>query len=70
MTDPSFEPDAAVRLDARLGAAFQAQERQGLKLAAHLRGIASLAISLWLIVLLGDGGWFYIPIIALFVASG
>jgi adenylate cyclase len=27
-------------------------------------------ISLWLIVLLGDGGWFYIPIIALFVASG
>lgn len=66
MTDPSFEPDAAVRLDA----AFQAQERQGLKLAAHLRGIASLAISVWLIVLLGDGGWFYIPIIALFVASG
>ena len=74
MTDPSFEPriepDATARLDARLGSAFQEQERQGLRLAAHLRGIASLAISIWLIILLGDAGWFYIPIIALFVASG
>ncbi|MDA0786871.1 MAG: adenylate/guanylate cyclase domain-containing protein [Proteobacteria bacterium] len=70
MTDSSFDPDATARLDARLGAAFQDQERQGLKLAAHLRGIASLAISIWLIILLGKAGWFYIPIIALFVASG
>lgn len=70
MTDPSLDPDAVARLDARLGAAFQEQERQGLKLAAHLRGIASLAISIWLVVLLDAGGWFYIPIIALFVASG
>ena len=70
MTDPSFDPDATARLDARLGAAFQAQERQGLRLAAHLRGIASVAISVWLIILLGQAGWFFIPVIVLFVASG
>ena len=64
------DPDATARLDARLGAAFQDQEREGLKLAAHLRGIASVAISIWLVVLLEDGGWFYLPIITLFAASG
>jgi len=39
MTDPSFEPDAAVRLDARLGAAFQAQERQSLSLPPISAGL-------------------------------
>lgn len=70
MTDPSFDPDATARLDARLSAALQAHERQGLRLAAHLRGGASVAICIWLIILLGKAGWFYVPVIALFVASG
>jgi adenylate cyclase len=57
-------------LDERLGAAFHLHEREGLKFAAHLRGVAMFAITVWLFVLLGHAAWFYLPVTILFVASG
>ncbi len=56
--------------DTRLGLAFQEQEREGLKLAAHLRAVAMAAIVVWIFILLGRAAWFYVPVIVAFVASG
>lgn len=70
MTDSTMENDMDRRLDERLGEAFQRHEREGLRLAAHLRGIASVAIMAWLFILLGKASLFYAPVIALFMASG
>ena len=69
MTDPAVGSDLDRRLNARLGDAFQRHEREGLRLAAHLRGITSVAITVWLFILLGKGALFYIPVIVLFVGS-
>jgi len=66
-TDPDNEP---LTIEARLGSAFQHQERTGLKLAAHLRAIAMAAVTIWIFVLLGSAVWFYLPVIILFVISG
>jgi adenylate cyclase len=72
MADPTttgFDPKPRT-LEARLGFAFQQQERTGLKLAAHLRAFAMAAITIWIFVLLGSAFWFYLPVIILFVISG
>ena len=70
MSEISDESPHTKRLDQRLGLAFQEQERQGLKLAAHLRAVAMTAISVWIFVLLGQAAWFYMPVVVAFVASG
>ncbi|MBO6783621.1 MAG: adenylate/guanylate cyclase domain-containing protein [Alphaproteobacteria bacterium] len=70
MIDRSDERTDAGGLDTRLGLAFQEQEREGLKLAAHLRAVAMAAITLWVFILLGRAAWFYVPVIVAFVASG
>lgn len=72
MTDPSanYDNSQTESLENRLGTAFQEQEREGLKLAAHLRAVAMLAISIWVFLLLGHAAWFYIPVTGLFVVSG
>lgn len=57
-------------LEKRLGNAFQKQEQEGLKLAAHLRAAAMAAITFWVFLLLGAAAWFYVPITVLFVVSG
>jgi len=72
MADPTttgFDPKP-LTLEARLGFAFQQQERTGLKLAAHLRAFAMAAVTIWIFVLLGSAFWFYLPVIILFVISG
>lgn len=72
MTDPGQQVDTASpdSLQNRLGSAFQKQEQEGLKLAAHLRAVAMIAITIWVFLLLGHAAWFYVPVTVLFVISG
>jgi hypothetical protein len=56
MSDIAQDTDSARRLEARLNSAFQTQEREGLRLAAILRAVATAAIVVWLFILLRGGG--------------
>ena len=72
MTDPVSQNAAfgGDSLENRLDTAFQKQEQEGLKLAAHLRAVAMLSVTVWVFLLLGQAAWFYLPITLLFVVSG
>lgn len=56
MTDPDSQNAAfgGDSLENRLDTAFQKQEQEGLKLAAHLRAVAVLSITVWVFLLLGQ----------------
>lgn len=72
MTDPDSQYPAfgGDSLENRLDAAFQKHEQEGLKLAAHLRAVAMVSVTVWVFLLLGQAAWFYLPITFLFVFSG